>query len=80
MDSQEALEHNGPCRIPQAVMHRPEDLADPSLSRMRSNQKMLDILCFWGRILRTRCQFVLLCVSRLVAVPVTAWRRDGTGI
>lgn len=78
VDSQETLEHNGPCRIPQAVVHRPKDLADPSLSRVRSNQKMLDVLCFWGRILQRRAvRLFFFASSALVPVPANARRWDG---
>ncbi len=80
VDSQEALEHNGPCRVPQAIVHGPKYLAHASLSGVRSNQEMLDILCFWGRILGTRAVSCFSSASLgLAAAPATTWRWDGAG-
>ena len=49
MDCDQALEYDGPCRVAQTVLQRPEHLSDARLTRVCCDQNMLDVFRLWGR-------------------------------
>ena len=44
----QTLEDDGPGRVPQAELQRPEDLSHASFAGMRGNEDVLDVLRFRG--------------------------------
>lgn len=50
----EALEDDGPCRVPKPKRQRAEDLGHAGLTRVRGNEDMLDVLGFRRRELWQR--------------------------
>lgn len=54
MDGDQALEDDGPCRVPQPVLQGPEDLAHPGLSGMCRYEDVFDVLRLRGRGLQSK--------------------------
>jgi hypothetical protein len=67
----EALEHNCPRRVAQAVRQGAEYLGDTCLTRVRRDEDVFDILRFGGGELQTSADAgkAILCARTLILVP-----------
>lgn len=54
VDGDEALEDDGPCRVADAVLQRPEDLAHAGVARVCRDEDVLDVFGLWGGGLASR--------------------------